>query len=553
MSDVDASPMKRRCSRLLVALGVVLLGGCSTLAQLPPEVQPGPPSTMLVAAAGAPLARAAQGALQRAESGVVRSPGPELSAVRGFPQGAFALDARVQLLRRAAHGIDLQTYHLAADGVGKLILRELRDAARRGVRVRLLLDDWYTDGMDPLLLGLAATPGVEVRLFNPFVAGRGSALGRLWGLATDFGRLNHRMHNKLLIVDGVLAVAGGRNLTDEYFLRGTEGNFIDFDVLLAGPVVAQLGAWFDRYWNTRDVIPVGTVAAPAAGTGELQRAFDDAVATTAAHTAPEGTDEYGAPSVGAELDAGTLRLLPARAGAHADVPDKRHDSERIRALTGAEARAEDPADSIGERFYALLAGARREVALSSPYFIPGQVGLAALRRLRERGVEVLVLTNATGSSDEPLVNVAYARYRNELLKMGVRLYELASTRLRQDSRLQRLFGDSVGRLHAKLALIDRELVLLGSMNLDPRSRHTNTELGLAVRSAELARRIRATYDAGAGLGVYEVVLAPDGRSIQWIGQRADGSVERLDSPPGLSWIEKLRLWLLAPLVSEELL
>lgn len=513
---------------------------------------------MLVAAADAPLARAAREASKLAEANPAKQAAgnpdrAELSAVRGFPQGAFALDARVQLLRRAVRGIDLQTYHLAADGVGNLILRELRDAARRGVRVRLLLDDWYTAGMDSLLLGLAATPGAEVRLFNPFVSGRGSSLGRLWGLATDFGRLNHRMHNKLLVVDGVVAVAGGRNLTDEYFLRSSEGNFIDFDVLLVGPVVAQLGTWFDRYWNARDVIPIAAVAAPSVDADALRRGFEDATAATAAYAAPEGHDEYGLPSVGVELDAGRLSLLPARAGAHADAPEKRHDSDRIRALTGTEAQPEQPADSIGERFYALLAGARREVALSSPYFIPGAVGLAALRRLRERGVEVMVLTNATGSSDEPLVNVAYARYRNELLKMGVRLYELASTRLHEDSRLQRLFGDSVGRLHAKLALIDQELVLLGSMNLDPRSRHTNTELGLAVRSAELARRIRATYEAGAGLGVYEVVLTPDGRSIEWIGRRADGTVERLDSPPGLSWIEKVRLMLLSPLVTEDLL
>ena len=547
-------------TRLVLLFAAICLGGCSTLAQLPPDVRPGPPSTLRVAAADAPLAQAAQVALQHALSDSAApvaaggGAGPDgRSAVRAFPQGPFALDARMQLLRRAASGIDLQTYHLAADGVGLLVLRELRDAARRGVRVRLLLDDWYTAGMDPLLLGLAATPGVEVRLFNPFIGARGSSIGRLWGLATDFGRLNHRMHNKLLVVDGVMAVAGGRNLTDEYFLRGSAGNFIDFDLLLAGPVVAQLGGWFDRYWNARDVIPIATVAVSTDGPEALRRGFDDAAAVGAAYAAPEGNDEYGLPSVGVELNAGRLSLIGVRAGAHADVPEKRDDSERIRAIDGAGPRAETPADSISERFYALLAGAQREVALSSPYFIPGKVGMAALRRLRERGVAVTVLTNATGSSDEPLVNVAYARYRNELLKMGVRLYELASTRLHEDTRLQRLFGDSVGRLHAKLALIDQELVLLGSMNLDPRSRHTNTELGLAVRSAELARRIIATYEAGAGHGVYEVVLADDGRSIEWVGRKADGSVERLASPPGLSWIDKLRLLLMSPLVSEELL
>ena len=341
-----------------------------------------------MAAPDTPLAQAAQAVLTETGSS-------ELSAARGFPQGAFALDTRVQLIRRAFRSIDLQTYHLADDGTGSLVLRELRDAARRGVRVRVLLDDWYTAGTDELLLGLAAQPGAELRLFNPFIGSRGSGLGRLWGLASDFGRLNHRMHNKLLVVDGVMAVAGGRNLTDEYFLRGSAGNFIDFDVLLIGPVVPQLSAWFDRYWNARDVIPIGTVAA-AADAGALRRRFDQALEAHAPYRAPTEADEYGLPSVGAELDAGRLSMLPARAGAHADVPEKRQGS------------AKTQAETVTERFYSLLAGARREVVVSSPYFIPGPAGLEALRKLRERGVAVSVLTNATGSSDEPLVNVAYA-------------------------------------------------------------------------------------------------------------------------------------------------
>ncbi len=160
-------------ARLVALLGAVLLGACSSLSQLPADVQPGPPSAMLVAAADAPLARAAHEALElaAASAAVPSVDNPDrsgLSAVRGFPQGAFALDARIQLLRRAVRGIDLQTYHLATDGVGKLILRELRDAARRGVRARLLLDDWYTTGTVPLLLGLSLVQSARMNGHDPW-------------------------------------------------------------------------------------------------------------------------------------------------------------------------------------------------------------------------------------------------------------------------------------------------------------------------------------------------------------------------------------------------
>jgi putative cardiolipin synthase len=191
----------------------------------------------------------------------------EASAAWPLPQAAFALDARLTAVAHATRSIDVQTYLLADDGIGRLMLHELARAASRGVRVRLLLDDLYTVDLDPLVLGLAAYPNVEVRIFNPFVTGRTSSVGRLLALAGDFRRLDHRMHNKLIVADGQLTIVGGRNLADEYFLRGKTGNFFDIDLLLIGSVVASLSASFDLYWNSDEAYDIHEIARAAGWSG----------------------------------------------------------------------------------------------------------------------------------------------------------------------------------------------------------------------------------------------------------------------------------------------
>ena len=173
-----------------------------------------------------------------------------------MPQAAFALDTRLELIRHAQVSLDLQCYLLGNDKTGRLILRELRDAASRGVRVRLLLDDLYTDRDGRACSSaLAAHANVEVRLFNPLPARRGSLFTRLLFSLHDFGRINHRMHNKLFVADGVMAVAGGRNLADEYFMRSKEANFIDFDLLMTGAVVPAARHHLRRLLEQRRGLP----------------------------------------------------------------------------------------------------------------------------------------------------------------------------------------------------------------------------------------------------------------------------------------------------------
>jgi cardiolipin synthase C len=521
--------------RLLSCCSVLLaswLGcGCATL---PADVQR-LPSTALAAPDDSPLGRIAS------RAGVPAG----LSGFWPMPASAFALDARLALIRNARSSLDLQYYFIGDDDVGHLILRELRDAARRGVRVRLLVDDLHTQGMDPLLQGLQAYPNVEVRLFNPFGAGRDSSVGRFLSFVGDFRRLNHRMHNKLFIADAAVGIVGGRNLADEYFLRSHDANFIDMDLLATGALMAQLNALFDRYWNSEQAFPVEALLARTEPLEVLQQVFDRRVVAGRddPSTLPAGTDPYGERRVSAQLAEGRLHLLVAEGNAHADAPAK--------AAVGAPA-GPGADDTVAARFVSLVRKTRGELIIFSPYFIPGRVGIERLREARSHGIEVLVVTNATATSDAPIVNYGYERYRDDMLGMGIKIYELSAARMARDAQLRRALGSSRGRLHAKMAFLDRETVLVGSMNLDPRSAFINTEIGVAVRSPELARMILDAYRVDSFAGVYEVHLRPDGRGVQWIGHDTDGEEILADAPEMGAW-QRLQLWFMSLFVPEDLL
>lgn len=463
-------------------------------------------------------------------------PDPALSGFRLEPLAWYAFRLRLELAARAQRTLDVQYYVLHNDDTGKALFRALRDAADRGVRVRLLIDDLYTVGEDELLFALAASPNVEVRLFNPFPGGRASFAGRFASSLADFGRINHRMHNKLLVADNAMAVAGGRNIANAYFMRANENNFVDLDVLAAGPVVRELSTAFDTYWNSEYVYPIESLVAYPGGP-DAQRARLDVLTA-----APEWPRDMGVPerlkrytTTLEQLERGRLELTAATAHAFADPPDK---------VAGSKDSTRE--GTVRARLVEAMRAATEEVFVASPYFVPGQIGLESMQQLRLRHVRLRLLTNSLAATDEPLVHTGYTRYRTPMLQAGVEIHELSPGLSRQRSRLGR-FGASFGRLHAKIAVIDRRILFVGSMNLDNRSERRNTELGLLIDSPALASELLGMMDFESS--AYLLRLAPDGHSTEWV-TRQDGTEKMLTEEPEAGALLRLQVFLLAPIVPE---
>ena len=525
-------------SRQLLRLGLMLmlaltLGGC---AGLPPQATR-PQVKAIPASVTSTLGRIA------AES----SPDESLSGFRLLPIGPFAIDTRLALIRRAERSIDVQYYHIADDETGRFLLRALRDAALRGVRVRLLMDDFYTAGSDELLLGLAAHPNVEIRLFNPFPGWRDYQLTRFLYSAQDFARVNRRMHNKLLLVDGVMAVAGGRNIANEYFMRHAQANFVDLDAFITGALVPKMQVLFDDYWNSPIVFGLHSIVSPTAAASVLQARFDSATGTltTPPPGAPPNTDVLGYGPLTDELDAGRLGLIWASATAYADPPNRLKGMGASYALVPLV-----DVESVRYNVLDLIRSARKEVVLTSPYLIPGERGMALFAEQRQRGVKIKVLTNSLAATDEPLVHVGYRKYRTQMLKLGIDVYELSPVRVQRASRLG-MFATSQGRLHAKTAVVDKRHIFIGSMNFDPRSEIHNTEMGVFIDSPQLAREVLRLMDLDKLQASYRLMLAPDG-SLRWLAADDEGEVS-FDYEPDASFATKFWLELLAPLAPEELL
>jgi putative cardiolipin synthase len=364
-------------------------------------------------------------------------PAPDQTGFRLMPLGSFSLDTRVALARRAQVSLDVQYYHIAADESGLWLLRALRDAAARGVRVRLLIDDYYTSGTQELFLALAAHPNVEVRLFNPFCCLRAQGpLTRIAASLGDIKRINHRMHNKLFVADGAMAVIGGRNVANEYFLRNRMGqNFIDVDALVVGWVVPPLQGLFDRYWNADATYPLPSIVRSVLTPAELRGRFEHWTGPDRAPPPAElpQSDILGYAPVSQDLDRGRLSLIWGDAYVFADHPDKPFDGQ---------AGGEIHETSVTFNVFEALRRATQEIVIASPYLVPGEQGMSLFRELRQRGVHVTAMTNSLGATDEPLVHIGYSAYRERMLALGVDLYEISGTRVKRN-RHENLFGASL--------------------------------------------------------------------------------------------------------------
>jgi putative cardiolipin synthase len=472
------------------------------------------------------------------------TPGEDQTGVRLLPLGAFSLDARLQLADRATRSLDVQYYVIYNDRTGRLLLSKLRDAAARGVRVRLLVDDLYTFQTDGLLRGLASFPNIEVHLFNPFCCARSSGVaGKYLASILDFGRLNHRMHNKLFIADGVMAVIGGRNIADEYFLLNEESNFVDMDAFLVGAVVKELSDIFDRYWNSEVVYPIDRIGEPLGDKLARQKAFNATMASLpmAAELEVPATDVLGYGPIAEELESGQVGLQWGIAHAFADPPEKLlSKSPKIAFET-----------SVTNGVMMRVWQAKSELVLTSPYMIPGPDGVESFRNLQKDKVKVTVMTNSLAATDEPLVHNGYSKYRPGMLQAGVDLYELSPTRAQKTKRLG-MFGNSLGRLHAKTAVIDRKLVFVGSMNLDPRSASANTELGMFIENAAIAKEMLRVINISKLESAYRVRLEPKTNALQWVTVDGDQEIVLGVEPESSFWL-RIHNALMGWFVPEQLL
>ena len=521
----------------LSAFGALLaiaaaLSGCSSLP--PPRERI---ATSALADTGeTPLGVLASASLDEAPAGA--------SGFRLLPTGDFAMDARLTLARRAALSLDVQYYHLHNDSVGLQFLRELRDAARRGVRIRLLIDDLYTGGEDELFSSFASMPNVEVRLFNPLPSRGGSVASRILASLHEFSRINLRMHNKLFIADNRFSISGGRNMAEEYFMRSSEANFIDMDVVSAGPIVREQSQVFDRYWNSSVVYPVEDVVAamaPAVAERASAARFDELVTAAPPEFLPQTSDPFGRASVDYEMSAGRMALWFAPAQVLADTPYK-----------GSLKNPGDTLSTVNRSVIEELSTAQSSILIASPYFIPGKEGMKFLTEAIARKLRVSILTNGVGATDEKLVYWRYSKYRLQMLKLGIQLYEVSPT-LARDVSLFGAFGQSFRRLHAKVAVVDRQRLFIGSMNFDPRSAWSNTETGLLVESPQMANQVADLINEDGNAGIYRLRLAADGETIEWVARGSDGKEHAAVEEPDHSWLERLKLWLIGPLAPEELL
>ena len=435
---------------------------------------------------------------------------PGLSGFSLLSQGREAFIVRLAAIDLAERSLDMQYYIWDGDTTGRIILDRVMMAADRGVRVRLLVDDPYYKASDRVKAALDAHANVEIRLFNPLKNRRWSALDFVF----DFGRVNRRMHNKLMVADGAVAIVGGRNIGDIYYGVNTTANYRDLDVLAVGPVVRDLAAVFDRYWNSAPTVPIATIV--------------DRV--------------HGA----ADLDAIRIRLREEITAA--DYPYPIHDELGELAVRRAELRdnlvwaparviADDPniapgteSDDVFEFIRGLIARLHEELLVESPYFVLPAGAQETIRALHERNVRVRVLTNSLASNDMLPAHSGYAKTRKRLLENGMELYEL-----RPDTEAFRpgwslVAARSQAVLHAKAMAFDREAVFIGSFNLDPRSAVINTEAGLYIESPELADRLMAYMATGVmPANSYRVLLDPNGE-IVWETVR-DGQKKRYQDEP----------------------
>ena len=439
--------------------------------------------------------------------------GVEKSAVFPLIEADDAFAARMMLAKYAQKSLDVQYYIWRHDMTGTMMFEALHEAADRGVRVRLLLDDNNTNGAEPILLGLHSHKNIEVRLFNPFMLRK----PRWPGFVTDLSRLNRRMHNKSFTADNAFTIVGGRNIGDEYFGATDDVLFADLDILSAGAAVQDVSHDFDKYWHSASSYPLDRVvrSTNSMSLTELRQRSEQIASSAAARQYVESLRE--SPFI-EQLEQGNIDFEWLDVRMVSDDPRKGLGKAEKESL-------------LLQQFQDIIGDPTVDVELISPYFVPTEAGVEAFAWLVRQGVEVKVLTNSLSATDVSAVHAGYAKRRKALLKSGVILYEMQRhpTQVKKMKRKKRFLGSSGSSLHAKTFAVDRKHVFVGSFNFDPRSANLNTELGFVIESPRLAQRINQAFYDEIPAHAYHVKMTENGR-VYWTEQR-DAGVQTYTSEP----------------------
>ncbi|MFH1985206.1 MAG: phospholipase D family protein [Pseudomonadota bacterium] len=453
--------------------------------------------------------------------------------------GLDAFVGRAVLASYAERSINVQYYMFHQDTVGQLLIDQLIKAADRGVRVRMLIDDIYGSDADGVWTALDAHPKIEVRLFNPFV--RGAYKDLQW--ITRFRDVNYRMHSKSLTFDNQAAIVGGRNIGDEYFDADPDLAFADLDVLAIGPVVPQVSEAFDQYWNSDYAYPASALATPASP--EQLKALKERYGRVL-------HQEASAAYIAALNNSDLANALHA-GGAHFKWAEAKviHDSSEKKA------RGENwQTELLISQLWPYMKQVTNELIIVSPYFVPGEKGADALCALSAKGVTVRILTNSLASNDVSAVHAGYSKYRNQLLKAGVVLYELdEEVKKTVKEKFTWLPGLSKSSLHAKTMVLDKKAMFVGSMNLDQRSLHINNEIGILFLNPEIAGNSAEAFDRNIEKVAFRLALHRDNNgseSIRW-HLKKDGKDIVYDAEPYAGFWKKLGVWVIRLLPVEFLL
>jgi putative cardiolipin synthase len=441
---------------------------------------------------------------------------PGKSAFYLLTDGIEALAARLLLAQRAEKTLDVQYYLITDDTIGILFIASLLDAADRGVRVRLLLDDIQTQGYDAGMAALDSHPNFEVRIWNPFA----SRNARFMDGLTSFSRINRRMHNKSFTADNQITILGGRNIADEYFAFNNEVNFGDVDVLGAGRFVSEVSNMFDTYWNDIHAAPIPAFAdMPDDPQAELER-IRGKIKDIRAHIADTRYSQALQADVHSLIDGDDREFAWAPFELAYDSPEKTN-----------KAAAKD-AENITAKLAATVELADKELIVISPYFVPRKKGVEYIKGLIDKGLNVTIITNSLAANNHGIVHSGYAASRKSLLQMGVKIYE-AKVRGEVGGVSRGGSGAELATLHTKAFLVDRKYLFIGSFNWDPRSVNINTESGVIIESAALGEVSGKLIDVGMKERFYRVVLNRSGK-LRWVDQSGKEMVI-YDKEPDTTW------------------